>query len=125
MRARPTWPPERRRERPVHRVLRLLSSAALVSAAMFTGSPAAAATGYTITDLGTLGGDWTRARGINAAGDVAGTSALSTAGSHAFRWKGGLMTGIQAIGGLSSEGLATARIGTSRRPARSCGRRSW
>lgn len=95
----------------MHRAVRLLYSVVLVSAATIVGSPAAAATGYTITDLGTLGGDWTRARGINDAGDIAGTSALSTAGSHAFRWKGGIMTGIGSVGGLSSDGLGISDDG--------------
>ena len=95
----------------MHRAVRLLFSTVLVGAGTIVSSPATAATGYTITDLGTLGGDWTRARGINEAGDIVGTSALSTAGSRAFRWKGGLMTNIGSIGGLSSEGLGISDDG--------------
>lgn len=95
----------------MHRAVRLLFSAVLVSAATIVSSPATAATAYTITDLGTLGGDWTRARGINDAGQIVGTSALSTAGSRAFRWEGGLMTSIGSIGGLSSDGLGISDDG--------------
>lgn len=41
---------------------------------------------YTITDLGTLGGDISKAYGINDLGQVVGTSYLSTGEQRAFRW---------------------------------------
>jgi hypothetical protein len=95
----------------VRPVARLLLSAVLGGAAIFIGSPVTAATGYTVTDVGTLGGEWSDAQGINEAGDIAGTASRSTAGSAAYRWKGGLMTAINSFGGLSSQGLAISDDG--------------
>ena len=69
---------------------------------------AAQATGYTITDLGTLGGETSQAFGIDPCGRVVGRS-LKTAASnsnHPFLWDGGAMTDLGTLGGNS--GLATA-----------------
>jgi uncharacterized repeat protein (TIGR01451 family) len=108
---RPADRPRAREGIVVRPVARLLLSAVLGGAAIFTGSPVTAATGYTVTDVGTLGGEWSDAQGINEAGDIAGTASRSTAGSAAYRWKGGLMTGINSFGGLSSQGLAISDDG--------------
>lgn len=68
-------------------------------------APAADATGgYTITDLGTLGGTNTAATAISPNGTVVGRSSLS--GSfpwHAFIWSGGTMTDLGTLGGPDSE----------------------
>ena len=57
----------------------------------------------TITDLGTLGGTSSNATGINASGQVVGTSAL--AGDkvlHAFLYSAGRMTDLGTLGGTTS-----------------------
>jgi probable HAF family extracellular repeat protein len=54
--------------------------------------------GTGVQDLGTLGGQFSDARGINAPGQVVGYSALRTAGYHAFLWEAG--TGMQDLGDL-------------------------
>jgi len=61
-----------------------------------------AATMYSITDLGTLGGaTFTTANSVNNAGQVAGTS-----GDSAFLWQNGTLTGLGTLGGRFSDGLA-------------------
>ena len=52
---------------------------------MLNASLALAEPQYTLVDLGSLGGDWTIAYGINAVGDVVGVSTTTVAGpQHAF-----------------------------------------
>ena len=62
---------------------------------------------YTITDLGTLGGTYSYAYGINNAGQVAGGSATPTQSGGvfqtAFLWDGGHMINLGTLGGPSSE----------------------
>ncbi|MEY9910207.1 putative HAF family extracellular repeat protein [Catenulispora sp. MAP12-49] len=64
---------------------------------------AAAAPLYTVTDLGTLGGDLSVANGINNAGVVVGYSDLASGSQHGFRWSAGTMSdlGVEAGGGDS------------------------
>jgi len=45
-------------------------------------------------DLGTLGGDFSVANGINASGQVVGRSSTASGELHAFRWTDGLMEDI-------------------------------
>src|SRR5881397_951629 len=61
---------------------------------------------YTITDLGTLGGTYSYAFGINNAGQVAGGSATPTQtgglSQTAFLWSGGQMINLGTLGGPNS-----------------------
>ena len=54
---------------------------------------------YSVTDLGTLGGTTSEAYAINNAGQVVGTSSLTSSGSttHAFIYSGGHMIDIGAL----------------------------
>ena len=58
-----------------------------------------------ITDLGTLGGSYSNATAINAAGHVAGYSTTATGAYHAFLYSNGAMTDLGPLGG-QSYGLA-------------------
>ena len=67
----------------------------------------AAATSYRFTNLGSLGGGSSSAAGINAAGQVAGWSKISSSGpNHAFLYSGGVMHDLGTLGGNSSQGFA-------------------
>jgi probable HAF family extracellular repeat protein len=58
---------------------------------------------YTITDLGTLGGTFSQANGINNRGWVTGFSTPpGDAVLHAFRWQNGVITDLGTLGGPNS-----------------------
>jgi probable HAF family extracellular repeat protein len=48
----------------------------------------------TMTDLGTLGGNYSQGNGINNLGEVVGTAQLKSGSSEAFLYRNGKMTGI-------------------------------
>jgi probable HAF family extracellular repeat protein len=62
---------------------------------------AAAGAGYTVTDIGSLGGTVTIGQGINNQGQVVGLSALADGNARAFVWTNGVMT---LLPGLSPGG---------------------
>src|SRR5262245_10687693 len=61
---------------------------------------------YTITDLGTLGGSYSAANGINANGQVVGESVTAGGLSHAFLWSDGTMRDLGALDGIGSSAYA-------------------
>src|SRR5262249_8583711 len=60
--------------------------------------------GYTIPDLGTLGGTFSYAYGLNSLGDVVGYSQIGGTGYnyHAFLYSHGTMTDLGTLGGTYS-----------------------
>ena len=60
---------------------------------------------YQIVDLGSLGGDTSEARGINARSQVVGFSQTSSGAKHAFAWENGLMRDLGTLGGDYSTAL--------------------
>jgi probable HAF family extracellular repeat protein len=69
-------------------------------------SGTAASQTYTITDLGTLGGSSSGARGVNASGQITGYASISTTNSSAFLYGGTKMTSLGTLGGTTSIGLS-------------------
>lgn len=66
---------------------------------------------YSIVDLGTLGGQLSQAVSINAAGVVAGVSAMADDARHAFVYERGAMTELGTLGGTISVGYAVNASG--------------
>jgi len=62
----------------------------------------------TMTDLGTLGGNFSAGNAINASGEVVGSAQTSAGISDAVLWNGSTMTDLTttALSGLSSPGVA-------------------
>jgi probable HAF family extracellular repeat protein len=85
----------------------LLLGPTLVHARSQAGTPAAARR-YEVTDLGTLGGTYSVALGVNQAGQVVGDSTTAPEqegggpGTHAFLWVDGTMTDLGTLGGETS-----------------------
>lgn len=59
------------------------------------------ATTGTAVDLGDLGGSAAEAWGINASGQIVGSSTTAAAARHAFLWEGGTMHELAAAAGLT------------------------
>jgi len=55
-----------------------------------------------MTDLGTLGGDWSQAYDINNSGQIVGFSQDASGYEHAFLYENGKMTDLGTLGGLAS-----------------------
>jgi len=63
------------------------------------------------TLLGTLGGSWSVANGVNAADEVVGVSELADGTSHAFFWSAGTMLDLGALDGSYSDAGAISDAG--------------
>nr|NIN65244.1 HAF repeat-containing protein [Anaerolineae bacterium] len=73
---------------------------ALLAALALGAIPVAAQ--HTATDLGTLGGTWSEANGINDGGQIVGASHTTSGETHAFLWENGVITDLGTLGGGES-----------------------
>ena len=73
----------------------------------------AQAQSYTLTDLGTLGGNFSVGLGVNASGQVVGLSTRASGDDHAFLSgpNGGPLQDLGTLGGIFSEGLGVNASG--------------
>ena len=76
---------------------RVASSASVLL--LFAASTAWGQVQYTVTDLGTLGGNLSVAEGINNSGQVVGFSEDLSGNEHAFLYSNGIMTDLGTLGG--------------------------
>lgn len=81
--------------------LRTLALLLFLSSSLVT-SPSRTTAQATILDLGTLGGSYSEALGINSRGQVVGMSQTAAGEYHAFRWDGGTMIDLGTLGGVFS-----------------------
>jgi probable HAF family extracellular repeat protein len=85
----------------------LLLTLGILTAVGSTSTAQQAATLYTVTDLGTLGGRSSEALGLNNFGDVVGASATADGQSHAFLFRNGGLIDLGTLpGGTSSRAVA-------------------
>lgn len=84
----------------------------------------AQAPGYTVTDLGTLGGDASRAYGLDECGNVVGEAQAAAGAAAPFRpflWNGTTMSDLGTLGGQSGRAQAINQSGTTTGAARDSG----
>lgn len=83
-----------------------LAILAFSASVVFQNRAEAAPSKFTVTDLGTLGGDISYGFGINASGQVTGWSYTpGNAAIHAVRWTGTTPRDLGALGGTESYGI--------------------
>lgn len=88
----------------------LLTNAAIVTPSLATGTWTQP--GYTITELGTLGGDASKGQSINDAGQVTGWSETADGARHAFVYENGEMRDLGTLlGGTNSVARAINSLG--------------
>jgi len=86
-------------------LLLIVGGFAVHAATLFAQQPTGG--GYSITDLGTLGGTSSEAAGVNNPGEVVGSSTTAAGVSHAFLYRNGLMFDLGTLpGGSASQATA-------------------
>ena len=81
---------------------RLAAAAALSLLPLLGATLAHAEVRFTVTNLGTLGGNRSEGKAINASGQVAGVANLANGATHATRWTNGVAQDLGTFGGQNS-----------------------
>ncbi|MFA7237611.1 MAG: DUF3466 family protein [Phycisphaeraceae bacterium] len=84
--------------RPSNFPARAFCAAVMCLSILVTGASVRAAAQYTITDLGTLGGNSSEALAINNSGQVVGRTSLADGSYHGFLYSNGNMTDLGTMG---------------------------
>src|SRR5581483_8822982 len=83
-----------------------------VVATVGNASRVGAASTFEVTDLGTLGGNWSQAAALNDRCEVVGASARADGQGHAFAWTAaGGMVDLGTLGGPTSSAVAVNSSG--------------
>jgi probable HAF family extracellular repeat protein len=87
---------------------KFLKCACILSLLLFMAVPAKAVVSYTVTDLGTLGEEYSHAYGINDSGQIVGWAGgwagiSGDVAPHAFLYNGSTMTFLGTLGGTISK----------------------
>ena len=96
----------------MHRSARVFGALVLVSAGVpvlagaANGTSASRASGWKVSDLGTLGGNESAATATNNKGQIVGWSTTRTGAKLAFLWENGTMRDLGTLGGTESAALA-------------------
>lgn len=90
----------------INRITRVLLAMLIITLLPFTTSAAT----YSVTELGTLGGNFANPHDINNSGDIVGESTTAGGATHAFLYSGGSMTDL---GTLSGSNLVARSINSS------------
>ncbi|HVR37286.1 MAG TPA: Ig-like domain-containing protein, partial [Methylomirabilota bacterium] len=83
----------------------------LIVGGVVSARPPASAAHYIVSDLGTLGGDDSRATDINGTGQIVGVSRTADGSDRAFLWQNGEMTDLGTLGGVNSHAAAINETG--------------
>jgi uncharacterized membrane protein len=63
--------------------------------------------GYTVTDLGPLGGTYSQAFYVNSNGVASGEASMADGNWHAILWQSGLKRDLGTLGGLNSSAFGS------------------
>jgi probable HAF family extracellular repeat protein len=95
----------------VARTGRVVGAVTVLTACLWASQGIALASGYAVTDLGTLGGARSVALAVNDTNEVVGFSTTAAGATHAFLYDAGSIEDLGTFGGRDSLAYAISNIG--------------